>query len=449
MVIICNMPFFRKTSHVGAVILGAAVGSAGALFGGSSLLSSASAVSGNGTENDAGVSAQGIGAIPVVSRKDVELKFVQIFFRHGARTPLGAIPSIEEGFWDKDTLFEGPANTCIDYKVCALDGGPQPVWKTELHYRKKPLKGGSFKGQLTAKGMLQAHDLGIRLRKHYIDQLAFLPEEFGTDVVYPRSTNIHRTLQSLGCLLGGLYGSTLTPKQTVPVTFFVDEPATEILYPNSGRCKQLSSHYSSVFQDMFKVPGMRHASNQIAPLLDVAEEKTEKMDFIRIRDDLTARIEHNVDVPKFLLPVIDVIEKYAVVLTKFLIEGGDSSKKEVIRFSAGPTMHYVTETLDAASKKEIPYKLHLNSCHDTTLMTILLALEAYDDIWPPLTASVIFELYQDKAGNSFVRTLYENKELRICQSQDTLVPLEKFKQLIAPVCYTSQDYTDACRVEGS
>ncbi|XP_011675391.2 lysophosphatidic acid phosphatase type 6 isoform X1 [Strongylocentrotus purpuratus] len=442
------MSFFRKTSHLGATILGATMGGVGIPLVMSISPLSVSASDGNAADKDPRAQACKDDAIPLVAREDLELKFVQIFFRHGARTPIGTgcIPNVEEGVWDKDTIFQGAADLCIDYKVCALNGEPQPEWKIENYYRKEPLQGGAFKGQLTAVGMKQANDLGKKLRRHYMEKLGFLPQEFSPQLVYTRSTNINRTLQSLGCLMGGLYGNIIASKESVPVQFYTDEGLGEVLYPNRQRCNQLSHFYSSVLKGMFSVPGIGHGTDQIAPLLDASEEQKKKLDFVSMRDDITARLEHNMKVPDHLMPVIDLIEKHAVALMRFLIEGGNEPGKNIIKFSAGPTMHYICETLEAAKKKETPYKLHLNSCHDTTLMTLLLALEAFDDVWPPLTASVIFELYEDKAGNSFVRTLYQNKELRIRQSEETLLPLEKFKELLAPVSYTAQDYADACKV---
>ncbi|XP_054751654.2 lysophosphatidic acid phosphatase type 6-like [Lytechinus pictus] len=443
------MPFFNKTPHLGAAILGATMGSVGTVIPFMMSLSpfSVSASSGNGAGETPRASACKDASIPLVTRDDLELKFVQILFRHGARTPLGSgcIPKSEQSVWDKDTLFQGEADLCIDYKVRALDGRPQPEWKIEQYYRKAPLKGGSFKGQLTAKGMKQANDLGKELRRHYMEKLGFLPKEFNPQLVYTRSTNINRTLQSLGCLLGGLYGDTISAKE-LPVTFYVDEGMEEILYPNRQRCGQLSHHHKSVFTDMFWVPEMGQTFDQVATILDLSDEEKKKLDFVNLRDEVTARLEHCKEVPDFVMNVVDVIEKNATIFMKFAIEGGNPSERNLIRFSAGPTMHYIAETIDAANKKEIPYKLHLNSCHDTTLMTVLLALEVFDDIWPPLTASIIFELYEDKAGNAFVRILYKNKEQRICQSKETLLPFEKFKQLIAPVSYTAQDYVDACKI---
>lgn len=47
---------------------------------------------------------------------------------------------LPQGVWDKDTIFQGAADLCIDYKVCALDGEPQPEWKIENYYRKEPLQ---------------------------------------------------------------------------------------------------------------------------------------------------------------------------------------------------------------------------------------------------------------------------------------------------------------------
>ena len=42
------------------------------------------------------------------------------------------------------------------------------------------------------------------------------------------------------------------------------------------------------------------------------------------------------------------------------------------------------------------YKLMLFSSHDTTLVSLLLALGIFNNTWPDFAADVAFELYRDK-----------------------------------------------------
>lgn len=60
-------------------------------------------------------------------------------------------------------------------------------------------------GQLTWTGERQHYLQGVRLRKKYIDELKFLPEEFDPRYFYIRSTDYNRTIMSAYSQMLGLY----------------------------------------------------------------------------------------------------------------------------------------------------------------------------------------------------------------------------------------------------
>jgi len=87
-----------------------------------------------------------------------------------------------------------------------------------------------------------------------------------------------------------------------------------------------------------------------------------------------------------------------------------------------------------------PLRFTLYSAHDTTIMPVLNALGAWDQIWPTFASFIVSEYY-DGPGNP-VRILYNGKPIKLpdCQYQE-FCPFDTFTRIVSNVIPTA----DTCK----
>ncbi|KAL7866002.1 hypothetical protein SRHO_G00112490 [Serrasalmus rhombeus] len=372
------------------------------------------------------------------SSSQYELKLVQVLFRHGARTPLKSIPDVLEAQWVPD-LLEVPAHTKIDYVVTDLQGGPRPPAPVEDSYRAKTLAGGTHPGQLTTMGMQQMYDLGVRLRKQYIQDVAFLTPSFSHKEVYIRSTNIVRTIESAKCLVAGLFQQ----KQTEIVPIFTEEAEREVLYPNYYGCKLLKLHSGYRWAESSTLPDIASDLRSIQSALGI--QSHQRLDFILIRDDMVARETHGLPCPAVLDSWRARVEQRAVDMIYHIF---DPSNREILQLCVGPFLHILLNNMEMkvqGSALDGDRKLFLYSVHDTTLMPCLMALGVFDMRWPPYAADITLELHQHQQTKQYyVKISYVGQDQKIPGCSDVYCPLGEFKQALAMYALTEESYHTRC-----
>ncbi|XP_006899586.1 PREDICTED: lysophosphatidic acid phosphatase type 6 [Elephantulus edwardii] len=374
-----------------------------------------------------------------VDHRLLELKMVQVVFRHGARTPLKPLPQEEQVEWNPQ-LLEVPPQTQFDYTVTNLTGGPKPHSPFDSQYHETTLKGGIFAGQLTKVGMQQMFALGERLRKNYVEDIPFLSPTFNPVEVSVRSTNIYRNLESTRCLLAGLFQR----QKKGPIIIHTDEASSEVLYPNYQNCWSLRQKTRGRKEAASLQPGISEDLKKVKEGMGISG--SDWVDFLILLDNVAAEQVHNLPSCPALKRFAQMIEQRAVDMASYIFQKED---RESIQLAVGPFLHILENNLLKAIDPSTPpsniRKLYLYAAHDVTLIPLLMALGIFDHKWPPFAADLTMELYQHQESKDWFVQLYYHGEEQVPKGcPEGLCPLDKFLNALSAYTLSPEKYHRLC-----
>lgn len=294
------------------------------------------------------------------------LSCVVVFFRHGARTPLTGLNAFDDHCFDPSLVDRLPPRMAVPTRVVGLDGQahtpPPPM--------ERLLPEGKAAGMLTPKGQEHAMGYGRWLRERYMRPLGMSVDRFLPHEVYLQAKNRQRTVDTMRCVLAGMYG-------------------TDGFHGNGG----------SLGNDVAVVIVAKHDDD----FLD-SDSKC-----VRRVKSTPPELQCQLPLPVFYRRLSPEVESSVAVETTTGDRLAELLLGEVRRCLTG-----------AAANAETPGsgpKMFLFSCSDTTLSPLLSALGQGHVGRPEYLADVAFELHRDQDWNHWARVTYKGR---------TIIPLHLY-----------------------
>eukprot|EP00039_Didymoeca_costata_P009493 m.125935 g.125935 ORF g.125935 m.125935 type:complete len:432 (-) comp14505_c1_seq5:1143-2438(-) len=365
-----------------------------------------------------------------------------LYFRHGSRVPLHVLP-IGKTEWP-ESMLHSPTEEHATIKLVGLNGEPWNGSFLDNRHLSLVLPGGAGSGQLTKQGMQDALILGKRIKQRYSSIIGPVFDEN----VFVRTTNMRRTVETARGVLTGMFGS-----NKEPITILTDlNHKTEFLYPNPYSCKLLKEIYHNV-STRWKLEGHgRPMIDTIANIFNVDKSEPkwwEQIPVVQLHNDIAARRAHDKMVPPELTPsMLTEVSVLAPHLMTRMVEGSG------LRLTVGELFNDLNTRISnlpntSSSQKGTP-RLHLMSCHDSSLIMVLAGLGHSQIAWPQYCSLLEFQIFESEKGNRYVRVLHDSApQLNACglkADSQGLYSAKEFQARLSQVAYSAADRAHACNL---
>ncbi|XP_043478855.1 venom acid phosphatase Acph-1-like [Leptopilina heterotoma] len=327
---------------------------------------------------------------------DLELRMVNIVFRHGDRTP--------EKFYGETY--------------------PNDPYINETYY---PIGYGA----LTEKGKKRAYLLGKFLCKRY---KTFLGRKYYPHDVIARSTDVNRTKMTLQFVLNGLFPEHSIQQKWKPIPIIYDEKKNFLQMSTS--CSKVQKMVSEIR----KLPEVKELTNEFKPLWKnlskfTGENITRSSEAHILYNTLISHQSMSLPLPQWANETLFSKKFIKSVSFSVLLRNYNETLKKM---NGGRLLRKMTEDMIARKKGLLKRgkRINLYSAHDTNVAAHLLALGVTKPHQPYYTSTVILELYRDKEDNYYVQVVhykgYSNnvKILKIPNCSSNIYGMCKFTKFL-------------------
>ncbi len=277
------------------------------------------------------------------------------------------------------------------------------------------------RGQLTALGMKQEYELGLKLHQRYMVASSLLPQHYQASNLYVRSTDYDRTIMSALSLLSGLYplgsgpnladGTPALPGnyQPIPVHSVPTAQDSSLLIDlGSDSATALLEHYvygQKEWQDnLAKLqPQFAHWSNITGANIETP------WDVLELGDTLYTYKVHNIPLPQGLSEE----DAEQIINTGKWLHAA-LFKPEQVGDALGKTgLEKIKDYLKRAIEHQSPAKFVLISAHDVTILGVLSAMHTPLESTPPYASDLNFSVYESAGGNYSIKVTLNDKPVNI------------------------------------
>lgn len=390
----------------------------------------------------------------------LDLTSVQIIHRHGPRTPLSyrlphlypfAIPLCSSvprnnGF---EVVFNGDESFLRTPEQRRGERWPNQALERERT---------CLLGELTDHGKSVMVKLGEHFHQLYRSKLGTLSDEN----VHLRSTNLSRTIESLGCVLRGLFPDEPALSQKLKIT--VRDEYFEDMYGSvqCARYRKLLDEYARIFYNTHQNEEER-IKKSLPRLFSHKNLYGQSPSIYGVYDTLAFRKGHGLNTPE----EVDVqVYKSMEEFSAREIFGIFYHSPEAIKFAVGRFLREIHSNLFLKDRR-----LSIYSGHDSTLAPLLAALtyteatanaqKAHENQgnieFPSFASYIAIEKYSDgnpeAQKNSFVRVLFNGRPLPLqacaaegmhLRGRKDICALEAFAQAIQR--HMSNNYLEECNL---
>lgn len=283
-------------------------------------------------------------------------------------------------------------------------------------------------GQLTAIGMRQEFNLGVKLRQRYVDKEHLLPAQFQAGTIYVRSTDVDRTLMSAESFLMGLYPANTNsalPFAMQPIPIHTAPPDVDTMIDQKIDRKALAEALQKYVYDTVE---WKQKEAELKPSFQHWSEATglniNSLQDLYFADTLYINKLHNMPQPAGLtdndINTILAADEFSSVMELKAAPVAALYESQLVGYIANVMQQYG----NPGNTQTIKYALL--SAHDVTIACVMTLLGAPLTKTPDYASDLNFSLYETNNKNYLVRVTYNDEPVTIPACGGTECTLPQF-----------------------